>query len=294
MRLPEIVSALARFPTTIWTSNAGFDRLTYLGRGAAWQLRKRLGHSFVAALPNGAKIAVHPATAFSGIFYSRWVERSDTLFIRSNSDLGRTFVDVGANVGIFSAQLFDKFDSFVLIEPSPSSLVALRETCALNPGISCRVVASAVSDHPGEGAFIDDGLYATTSRLQKSSNSDPDSHGTVAVDTLDNILGDETRGVVLKLDIEGFEEQAFDGARRLLRDGVIRLAMFERLGRTNLGAIRRLLSSFDYVIFRVREDGSLTRDEREIFEPLVNLFTCPANVYGARFASKEHRGVSPV
>ena len=98
--------------------NTGIDRCVFLLHGFIWQLRKRLGHSLVTKLANGTKLKVYPSTAFSAAFYMRWLERKDLLFIRAHTDLAPTFVDVGANIGLFSALLFDKFSHFILIEPA--------------------------------------------------------------------------------------------------------------------------------------------------------------------------------
>ena len=103
---------VGRFVSTIWNENVGLDRCAYLFSGASWQINKRLGREFVKALPNGAKLRVYLPSAYSGVFYCRWPDRKDLLFIRANASLGKTFVDVGANVGIFSARLLAVFDSF--------------------------------------------------------------------------------------------------------------------------------------------------------------------------------------
>lgn len=128
-------------------------------------MRKRLGHSFVTRLANGAELKVYPHSAFSAVFYHRWIERKDLSFIRAHAGLAPTFVDVGANVGLFSASLFDKFSRFVLVEPLHACGAALQETCALNPSVACEVIIAAVSDRAGVASFLDDGDFSTTSRI---------------------------------------------------------------------------------------------------------------------------------
>lgn len=117
--------SLKNVVTTIWTENDGFDKYKYLLKGIGWQIRKRLGHDFVAKLPNDASLKVYPTSAYSGIFYSKLPEKKDQIFFRRNAFLGDCFVDVGANVGLFSGYLFDIFDRFILFEPAPSSFNAL-------------------------------------------------------------------------------------------------------------------------------------------------------------------------
>ena len=164
--------SILKVVSTIWTENTGIDRCVFLLHGFIWQLRKRLGHSLVTTLANGAKLKVYPNTAFSAAFYTRWLERKDLLFIRAHADLAPTFVDVGANVGVFSASLFDKFSYFILIEPARACVTTLRETCALNPSVQCEIINVAVSDRSGVASFLDEGDFSTTSRVVDESKAD--------------------------------------------------------------------------------------------------------------------------
>ena len=257
----------------IFTSNVGGDRIRYLARGVVWQCRKRLGHTFVTTLPNGARVLVQPNSSYSSIFYSKWPEGKDVQFFRKNSHLGDVFVDVGANVGLFSALLFDSFRHFILFEPSPSSYQAIEATLRLNPEVSAKAVNIGVADVVGELAFLDLGACSSTSRFVGDGAYDDQGRVVkVACDTLDNQLASVIGQLILKIDVEGFEEKVFLGASRLLREKRVRLAMFERLGRTNLGRVRLFLESFGYRLFFVNEDGSMSFDDEAISRPMVNLF----------------------
>jgi FkbM family methyltransferase len=266
--------------STIWSDNVGLDRIFYFIHGAIWQVKRRLGLSFVTTLANGARVKIYPNTSFSGVFYSRWLERKDTLFIRAHADVARTFVDVGANTGIMAAQFFDKFPRFYLFEPAPSSYSVLAETCKLNPHVDCKTFMMALADKPGMEAFIDEGNYSGTSRLM-ARPSDSDSLGArreVVVDTLDNALRGTVEDIVLKIDVEGGEERVFAGALSLFASQRVKLVMFERLGRTNLDNLMRFFEKHDYVVFYVRDDGSATRNECLLRTPLINLFACPRSI----------------
>lgn len=267
------MSAIAVWVRLIWRANRGLDRPLFLCRALFWQVRRRLAGTFVGQLRNGARIAVQPSSAFSGMFYSRWVEEDETLFLRRHAKLAPTFVDVGANVGLFSAQLFDVFANFHLFEPAPSSFAALQATLALNPGIKATAYNVAVSDAPGELAFVDEGDCSTSSRVSAAPGA-----GTITVraDTLDNLLAPETGPFVLKVDVEGLETRVFAGAAGHFRARRPKLVMFERLERTNLTTIKQFFGEMDYTLFALRENGEITRDEQAIARPLINLFACPS------------------
>jgi FkbM family methyltransferase len=266
---------------TIWYENIGLDRVLFLYYAVSWQVRRQLGITFVTKLANGAAVKVHPVTTFSGIFYSRWQERKDILFIRAHADLARTFIDVGANTGVLSAQLYDKFSTFYLFEPSPSSYSALLETCALNPGVDCRPFNVAIADYNGEVQFLDEGRYSTVSRIVPDSYDQTANLRRVPIVSLDEALRNVTEDMILKIDVEGAEERVFCGAESLFKAEKFRLVMFERLGRTNLDKVREFLDRHRYIIFYVTEDGLASRDERLVQKPLINLFACPATVWKA-------------
>jgi FkbM family methyltransferase len=262
---------------TVFADNRPRDWSLYTIKAVIWQLRKRWGHSFDVCLDNGAKVRVHPSTAYSGIFYARHPEGDDLAFIRKHADLANTFVDVGANVGLFSASLFDCFKKVICFEPAPSSFRALSETCALNPQVKCELHNIGVGDEPGELFFEDEFDYSTTSRFVAEGGGENTIR--IAIDTLDRILGVSGEPLVMKVDVEGFEERVFAGADKLFASQRVKLLMFERLGRTNIHKVCGFFGERGYTVFRVVEGLHTTTDAALIFEPCINLFACPSELY---------------
>lgn len=267
---------LIRIPMSIIGNNVGGDKIAYLMRGVVWAMSKRLGFSFVVRLWNGARIKVFPNNSFSPMFYFKYPEGKDMEFLRANSGLGSVFVDVGANVGIFSALMADKFNTIIMFEPSEESFRSIEIMARLNGGMAMfELHKIAISDQPGSLHFLDEQAMSSTNRVVGEAHANEDNISIVRADTLDNVLADRFDRMVMKIDIEGGEEKAFVGASKLLRNKKIKLVMFERLGRTNLEFIEKYLSSYGYQIFRVLEDGTISTDQRDISVPLVNLFACP-------------------
>ncbi len=268
---------LIEIPLAIFRNNRGTDKLVFLWKGMTWFLAKRAGISFVARLWNGARIEVSPSSAYSGVFYFKYPEGKDMEFLRANSGQSDVFVDVGANVGIFSALMADKTPRVVMFEPDPGCFKSIEAMAALNRTMAeFELHNLAVSDRKGQLHFLSDGALSTTGRLVDQEQGSGANVSMVRVDTLDNVLGDRFDRVVMKMDIEGGEEKAFLGATRLFNERRVKLVMFERLGRTNLEAIEALLSSCRYEIFRVLDDGSLATSRDLVGVPLINLFACPA------------------
>ena len=72
----------------------------------------------------------------------------------------------------------------------------------------------------------------------------------IPVATLGKMLADVDDDMILKIDVQGFEE-------------------------LNLDRIRKFLDECEYLVFYVMEDGTPSQDESWIQKPLVNLFACP-------------------
>lgn len=265
---------------SIWRENTGIDKLKFLFSSIIWQIRKRLKHTFVKKLHTGASIKILPFSAYSGIFYFKWPEKQEQLFIRKHKYLAPIFVDVGANVGIFSLHVFDCFKSFYLFEPSLQTFKALEQTCSLNPTVQWNLFNVGVADQSGCIEFIEEGQLSSTNRFSSTvQKAKADDRVSVKVETLDNLIREEVGDIVLKVDVEGFEEKVFNGARRIFSRQQAKLVMFERLGRTNLQNLKEFFKLHNYVVFVVEKNGSINTNEDAISVPLINLFAAPADIF---------------
>lgn len=135
---------------------------------------------------------------------------------------GRTFVDVGANIGTSTIPALLKHGArrAVAFEPDPSNAALLRSNAALNK-LATRVVVHemAVSEAPGEMTLYlsaknhgDHRLVASPDEVRQGVR--------VRVTTLDEALGDERDIAVIWMDTQGHEASVLDGAKQLLGRGV--------------------------------------------------------------------------
>jgi len=120
----------------------------------------------------------------------------------------RTVVDLGANVGFTTLYFAKSFPNarFVCVEPDPHNACVLRRNVSWLGG-RVRVLEGAVSDQAGEALF-DSSEYSWGGKLLQQG------HGTgraVRCFTMDEIIDacDLDAIDVLKVDIEGAEEQLF-------------------------------------------------------------------------------------
>jgi FkbM family methyltransferase len=152
-------------------------------------------------------------------------ERAVIRLIESNLGPGDVFLDVGANVGFFSLTASRRVDLSGQVhsfEPLPSVAALLRRTVAANALTNVRIVEAAVGAGAGTAtmAVMKDSAY---SHVLEPTTEVETNHGTwhaLAVTSIsldqyvDEALSAPPR--LVKLDIEGAEVAALEGARLLL------------------------------------------------------------------------------
>ena len=172
---------------------------------------------------------------------------------------GSLFVDVGANVGLYTIWCIEAGAEVIAVEPSRTARERLTSNLELND-YSAEIVPAALGETEGT-------LQLTTeldnqNHLVLSGNSDEAATEEVPVLTLDGLVGDRTVDG-LKVDVEGAELLVLKGAERLLSERRIKLIQLEwnessvaLLGQDR-APLAELLSSYGYSLFRPDERGEL-------------------------------------
>ncbi|WJW75199.1 FkbM family methyltransferase [Thiohalobacter sp. IOR34] len=133
---------------------------------------------------------------------------------------GQTFLDVGANKGDFSvlaASLVGPEGRVLAFEPEPENCTWFEKSMALNDFGHVRLHPVALADSDGT-ATLHLGQKSGWHSLVPGREVTADSI-TVETRTLDSLLTDpETRAPdMIKIDVEGAEQQVLEGARQTLR-----------------------------------------------------------------------------
>jgi len=136
-------------------------------------------------------------------------------FIKSHLANGHVFVDVGANVGFYSliaSKLVGSAGRVYAIEAVPSSIAVLRANVKFN---DCRnVVVHGVAAWSTRGKVklsVPLSLYGLASVARNGLSF------TVEAFTLDDLLRNENRIELIKIDVEGAELEVLKGAQKVLR-----------------------------------------------------------------------------
>jgi FkbM family methyltransferase len=165
---------------------------------------------------HGANMSLDLSSDIEREIYLGVYDYEETATLRRRLRPGSIFVDVGANLGYYTAvasQLVGAAGRVISFEPSPVMARRLRTTFSEHPNVALREVAVGAAPaeltlwENTEGRF-DPSFYQYESSMRPVA---------VQVDTLDRQLADVQRINLLKMDIEGHEVEALRGAQAVLR-----------------------------------------------------------------------------
>ena len=192
---------------------------TFRGKGRLinYWLRHRPRHGRgLRTLPGGALIECDLSHDYDCMVYLRQEEEPDIRTLWKLLQPGQTFVDCGANIGLWSlvaASRVGPSGTILAFEPNAGTFLRLEKHFRQLNGLKDRakLIASAVGAAIGTGWLAADGRH-NEARMKRVA--DP-STTPVPVITIDEAVGDRTiHGI--KIDIEGCGLDAMEGATRVL------------------------------------------------------------------------------
>lgn len=170
-------------------------------------------------LPGGIQIMLEKNNQLSFAIYQGF-EEDELAFVQDFLRPGMGFLDIGANVGLFSlhaAKILKGSAPCIAVEPASKTRQKLEENLALNHLSHVQILPLAFSDTQGESPLLlaEDGFDAFHSFAQPSFGGQV-GHEMVQTQTLDNWrrenpeLAAEIR--LVKMDVEGWEVKVLQGA----------------------------------------------------------------------------------
>lgn len=203
-----------------------------------WQVGARvLGAPVVAPFVNDARLLV--GVGMGGALYSVLNEYEEQAFVLHMLRPDDTFVDVGANIGVYTVLASAAIGATTYaFEPSPASFRWLQDNVALN-NIGGRVVLhrAAAGPEAGQTRLSSGDTHSMNHVLRDDA---VDSGVVVTVVRLDDVLADASP-TLLKIDTEGFESAVLAGAQDTLANPSLRAIIIElrglgrRYGDTDMG-----------------------------------------------------------
>jgi FkbM family methyltransferase len=161
-------------------------------------------------------------------FYLGLYEESSMKFLIKYLRPDDVFVDVGANVGVYTVLAAGVCGARVhAFEPVSLAYRALQDNVSLN-GLKDRVTLHKCGVGSQRSA-----AFITTSRKGSNAISIGNGHGPVEeieINALDQMLGADVPEMI-KVDVEGYEEQVLLGAINLLTSGRVNVVIVEGIAR---------------------------------------------------------------
>lgn len=181
-------------------------------------------------------------------------------------------IDVGANCGIFTRYLCDRFESVTAVEPIPYLATRLSQSRPSN----CRVEAVALGDSEGviklripvnaAGKEMPALSTAAAGNALSFISSASTVEREVRCRRLDQIADGMRNLAFIKIDVEGFEGAVLSGASEVL--ATIRPVLQIEIGRAHNPRYREVLARLDeagFESFSIQNDG-LYRDVERFIE----------------------------
>ena len=190
-----------------------------------WPLRQLTNWTIRQLLPkqieiHGATVVLNPTDpVVSGALHFGVYEKAETRFFQSACRDGMTFLDVGANLGYYTAlaaRAVGPNGRVLAVEPDPDSFGYLEQTIAANAVGNVEAFPVAASDAPATLP-----LYISTdnrgdNRLYASGEDRPQVE--VTARPLDALLRENKIDTVdlIKIDVQGYEPKVISGLRETI------------------------------------------------------------------------------
>jgi len=164
---------------------------------------------------NNTKLLVTPGmTGATGNIYAGLHEFYDMAFALHLLRQDDLFVDVGANVGVYTVLATSVGAKTISIEPIEHAFEHLGRNVRLN-NISTRVDARNIGVSSKKGTLKFTTGFDTVNHVVNGNGQNGSGVCEVRVDTLDNVVAG-LEPLLLKIDVEGFETEVISGASGVL------------------------------------------------------------------------------
>jgi FkbM family methyltransferase len=265
---------------SVWNNPGNRGRRLYRMLSAVkWQLEKRIGTGRRRlALANGRLFAAHADCVISSaLIYADMPEYEELHFVRQHLDTDDAMIDVGANVGHIGLLLNDIVgaEKIFAFEPTPVTFQRLQVNWELNREFGTpQLFQMAVGDCDGEALIPDVPVPNTMNAIVSADDERPGMSAGVAVpvrrlDSMRRWWHGQRIGL-LKIDVEGHEDDVFRGAVEVLKQDRPRLVMFESLDGALSPVVDGVLAASGYRVFQlVKGQPDFSRHDAQ------NLFACP-------------------
>lgn len=258
-----------------------FERNKSKSDNLKWNNLFKEQEKFVLKISKTLQIYLYKDSILSRFIHKGNFEEQELAFMLSNINEGDTFIDIGANIGLFSLLAAEKVGTtgnVISFEPFPNTFKRLTDNIELNAlkNIDAKNIGLSDKDDVLKFYYSDTGFDAWNSfaptndkRLRKEIS--------IGVSTLDKELEntDKSKVKFVKIDVEGWEKYVIMGGTQFFAEySPIVMVEFTEENTLNAGyfvnEIFGLLENLGYEWYRI--DGqNLVKEIKRTHYPYDNL-----------------------
>jgi FkbM family methyltransferase len=211
---------------------ASRNRPLAFNRFFLWQIRQKLRPrpERVSFVEDSVLIVEKGMEGATGNIYTGLLEFEDMAFLLHILRAGDLFIDAGANVGVYTILAARNAGARVIsIEPIPFTFNRLKRNVESNEVMALVDLKCCAVGEKAETLRFTEGMDCVNHVL--TSDEDRSGHRVleVPVQRLDELLNG-LEPVVFKIDVEGFEWPALQGAHRMLSSSALKALIIELNG----------------------------------------------------------------
>ncbi len=193
-------------------------------RDSLWQAKFKAGNtSIIHQLEDNISINLYQNSLLSKLIFEGNFELNEITFLKKILKKGDFFLDIGANIGLFSihaSRIIGDKGKIISFEPSPITFSRLKENIDLNDFKNIDIRNIGISDNKGELTLniSESGHDAWDTFAVNIDKKMFNKCTTVPVHTLDEELKDidKEKIALVKIDVEGWEKFVLNGAKEFL------------------------------------------------------------------------------
>ncbi|MFG1294695.1 MULTISPECIES: FkbM family methyltransferase [Xanthobacter] len=248
--------AFKEAPVAVLGRVACLAALVGLGRKPAFHL-----------VPGGARMEVPADLRYTTVsaFLLRDEVEPELKHINNFVAKGDIFVDVGANIGLFSLKVAPHAGRVVAVEPGKEAGDLLAENIALNAFQNVTLVRKGLADAAGKATLFHNPVGDDPQAFSLVNDGAATEAEEVEITTLDALVADLglPRVDCIKIDVEGAEQRVLAGGMKTISASLPTI-IFEMNCPALLSsggdpaAPWNTLAGLGYQFFRLKWDGSLT------------------------------------
>lgn len=181
-----------------------------------WMRNRDVNVQRIRVLPGGRSVLCDLSVPYEAMVWLEQEEQNDLEVVRELLKPGQTFVDCGANIGIWTlvaASAVGETGRVYAFEPNPSTFEKLSRNVALGKSEeNIRLFSAAVGSTNATLLFHCHEYHNISTVIERANETSI----SVSAIALDSVLGEnDVHGI--KIDVEGFEIEVLKGAQTILK-----------------------------------------------------------------------------